>query len=89
MKPGDFPIGSPESRGAARALLTSRDELRNQIKDTFRLIVTAVGGTNESPRCNRRLGENGVLIEMVYWPDPAWSPEQLRSFVEQHPISRE
>lgn len=89
MKPGDFPIGSPESRVAARALLTSRDELRNRIRETHTVIVTAVGGTAEPPRCERRLSENGVLMEFVYWPDPAWSREQIRSFVERHPISRE
>lgn len=88
LRPEEFPLGTPESRAAARALLTARDELRNRIQQTITVHIITVGGTDKPPRCERKLSETGLLTEFVYYSHPAWSDEQLRNFINGHPILR-
>ena len=86
LRPEDFPVGSPESRAAARALLSAKDEPRGRTT----VIISAVDGSyDELPCCTRSVGKEGFLVEIVDCPNPAWTKEQLRAYIERHPISRD
>ena len=70
----------------ARALLAAQDEPHGRTT----VIISAVDGSyDESPRCTRSLGKVGFLVEIVDCPNPAWTKEQLRAYIERHPISRD
>ena len=81
MKPGDFPIGSPESRAAARAMIESRD------KDVPRLqiindSVQISGQDNSLPH----VGDwypmtDGAFVRFVYIP-PGTDEETERRILD-------
>src|ERR1035438_358874 len=75
MKLGDFALGSPESRAAARAAL----ERRLASRERFTLILS----TDDDPDCKECALENGAKGQTEGWEDhqgPAASrPPTLRS----------
>src|SRR5579863_4313368 len=95
LHPEDFPLGSPASRAAARAALKQRAST----KEIITVLVTDVSREGASPeasanypppRCaSREQGKDGFLVNVVHDPDPAWSDEQLQSFIDRHPITRD
>ena len=94
-KPGDFPLGSPESRAAARALLNARQEQRGR----FRVLITPHIGRSDSgyaglkpEECLRKIWPNGTLFEMVHLTrltpgDEPWTEERIEQYISAHPIS--
>jgi hypothetical protein len=82
-RPGDFPVGSPESRAAARALL----EKIESDERIFRIIICSdharprVGGPGVP-------GPDGRIVEIVHLPH-SWNPEQWREFLDDEPPERQ
>ena len=67
MRPGDFPIGSPESRATARLQLTQRNANRKRLRFVSNVFRPGAdnsrvdfAGWQECP--------NGTLFQMVYVP---------------------
>lgn len=67
MRPGDFPIGSPESRAAARMQLAHRNDGRKRWRITWS--IPRPGEDNSRIRFSgwEEWGE-GTLCQMVYVP---------------------
>ena len=61
-RPGDYQLGSLESRVAARAMLETQGD-----QQRFRVNVSEVGKSFklEDARCSRSLWPNGTVFEMV------------------------
>jgi hypothetical protein len=82
-KPGDFPIGSLESRAAARAVLETGERVR--------LVISAIGQSLDMKRstCTRTVWDNGILCETVklHGSDDDLSGGQLEEFIRSHPIT--
>jgi hypothetical protein len=102
-KPGAFPLGSPQSRAAARALLTARAEIapteRLRIlvtpcigKVDFSIRSTGVEGGRFLRSCSvvRRLGPDGCLSELVHLNGSRHTitDEELEAFINSFPIER-
>jgi len=58
-RPEEFPLGSMESRAAARAVLEQRDKV------DLRLIVDICGPERDGPRSYRCRQEDGTIVEFV------------------------
>ena len=93
-KPGNFPIGSLESRAAARALLSAR-----QHRGRFRVLITPRIGRSDSSyaglkpeECSRKIWPDGTLFEMVHLTrltpgDEPWTEERIEQYISAHPIN--
>lgn len=87
-RPGDFLLGSPESRAAARMRLAEKLE---HPKKTFRVVVTAIGMPLDlaTSTCQRYFWPNDSLFELVHLSgcDSGLTATQLEEFISRHPIS--
>ena len=81
-KPGDFPIGSLESRAAARAALETGECLR--------MVVCHIGQALDTRKssCTRTIWPNGILFEMVelHGSSKDLSDGQLEAFIRSHSV---
>jgi hypothetical protein len=82
MKPGDFPIGSPESRAAARMQLAHRHDNRKRVQFVANVWFPHPheGGPKQDP-ARFHFGtwqecEDGSLFRMVYRPGGWLRPEE-------------
>ena len=84
-RPVDFPLGSPESRAAARLMLNTR--LKDPEK-RFRLIVRHLGPSDNTikPTCKRQWWPDGTLFEEVIFNGSDITDEELDDFVQGFPI---
>ena len=82
LRPGDFPVGSLQSRAAARAALQPRVAFLMLI-DGYELPLNL-----ETSTCERRLWPNNQICEIVILDGPATaiSQEELYKWIESHPI---
>ena len=82
MHPGDFPVGSLQSRVAARAALAP------QVIFTVIFDVPDLPLNLESSGCKRLLWPNGAICELVYLHGRSsdMSQEQLSAFIERYPV---
>jgi hypothetical protein len=84
FRPENFPIGSPESRAAARARLL-------QQRKRVRLILYALDGPLklESSTCERLIWPDGSLCEVVFLDGryTDLTSAELEAFIGQHPIT--
>ena|ERR1039458_4138225 len=82
LRPADFPVGSLQSRAAARALL--------QQQKRFKLILSIEGKplSLETSTCKRQIGLDGTLVEFVMLDgiDTDLTDAQLEAFIQQHSI---
>jgi hypothetical protein len=79
-RPGDFPLGSPESRAAARMLLKNQRDGRQRIE-----IVSNIArpGVDNAKPCMSPWSDFGdILMRMVYVPD-AMSEEETRKLLNR------
>lgn len=60
-KPGDFPIGSVESRAAMRAMI----EHKSESKHVVRVILERVGGSSDTPSSTERIEGADCVVELV------------------------
>jgi hypothetical protein len=87
FRPEDAPLGSVESRAAARAWL---------LQNRKRYQVIFAGYEDSSPlnlensTCDRQIWPNGSLFELIMLDGPAedLTEEQLQAFIDRHPIRR-
>jgi len=81
-RPGDFPLGSLQSRAAARAALPP------QVVYTVIINVPDEPLHLESSSCERLRWPNGEICELVYLDGRASdiSQEELYRFIERYPI---
>ena len=82
IRPGDFPIGSSQSRAAARAAMPAL------VAHTVIFDVPDLPLHLESSTCERFWWPNGAICEMVYLDGRASdiSQEELYAFIEGFPI---
>jgi hypothetical protein len=82
IRPGDFPIGSIQSRAAARAAMPAL------VAYTVICDCPDLPLHLEASTCERRRWPNGAICEMVYLDGRASdvSEEELYKWVEGHPI---
>jgi len=82
IRPGDFPVGSVESRAAARAAMPAL------VAHTVICDCPDLPLHLESSTCERFWWPNGTICEMVYLDGRASdiSEEELYKWVEGHPI---
>jgi hypothetical protein len=101
LRPSDFPLGSMESRAAARAMLSARSE---QPQEVLRLVVTGTwepipeknGAWRMPPldleksTCSRTLDSDGTLWEFVkiHGNRDQLTDEALAQWIERFPIER-
>jgi hypothetical protein len=90
LRPGDYALGSLQSRAAARLLLAKRQ--RNP-ENRIRLVVSAVGQSLNlaASSCTRRRGANGLLTEivMLHGTKADLSESEMGAFVERRPKCHE
>ena len=82
LRPADFPVGSLQSRAAARALLL-------QGQKRYELIFHTDEPLNlETSTCERRIWPDGTLFALVMLDgrDTDLTDEQLEAFIQQHPV---
>jgi hypothetical protein len=88
LRPEDAPLGSLESRAAARAwLLENRKRYQ---------MIFACNDANPTPlnlensTCDRRIWPDGSLFELVMLEGRIedLTEEQLQAFIDRHPIRR-
>ena len=87
VRPGDFPIGSPESRAAARALVQARTQ---SPKVGLRLILDTYDSLDlDKSTCRRALTGDGTVTEIVCLHGSAKdiSDAELQAFIARHPIA--
>lgn len=84
-KPSDHPVGSLESRAAARALLDATQK-------TYRLILSTIGEplNLQTSTCERQIWPDGSLFEFVSIDGSAkgLTDEQLDAFTSRFPIAK-
>jgi hypothetical protein len=87
LRPEDAPIGSLESRAAARAWLL-------QNRKRYQMVFAGYkddGPLNlENSTCDRQIWLDGSLFELIMLDGPAedLTEEQLQAFIDRHPIRR-
>jgi|ERR1019366_7707532 hypothetical protein len=83
LRPADFPIGSLQSRAAARALL-----LQHQKRAKLILSIEGKPLSLETSTCTRQIGLDGSLVEFVMLDgdDTDLTDAQLEAFIQQHPV---
>lgn len=85
-RPGEFALGSPQSRAAARLLLTART---NGARESMRVIIRPVVGQVDLAKCTctRRLNDD-ILVEIVDLDGSldTVTREDLDAFVDSFPI---
>ena len=76
MKPGDFPLGSPESRAAARMLAMSQQDTRKRVEIVTNVHMPCPGKgpdpdpwNDEEPHFGPWRDCGDVLMRFVYVPD--------------------
>jgi hypothetical protein len=88
VRPGDYTLGSLQSRAAARLLLTQR---RAEPGNRIRFVVSGVGQPLNLAvsTCTRRRGANGLLTEivMLHGTSADLTGPEMDAFVERWPIS--
>lgn len=88
-RPGDYELGSLESRAAARAML---DRRLTQQQKRFRVHVRAIGKSLklENTRCTRSMWPDGTVSEMMKFDGgdslTAAQREQLEQLIRRVPI---
>jgi hypothetical protein len=90
-RPGDFELGSVESRAAARALL--EEENSDDQRNRFRILVETMGrpATLQMPTCLRywiateRKTTKRVVMELIK-VDGIYSAEELEQWIRRIPI---
>lgn len=83
-KPGDYELGSLESRAAARAILDGRYP-RNRL----RVVVSEYRPLDlQQSRCTRQVWDNGTLFDFVELKGSAseLTALQLEQFIDRFPI---
>lgn len=87
LRPEDAPLGSLESRAAARAWLL-------QTQKRFQIIVYCNDETPtplnlETSTCDRQIWPDGSLFESIFLDGRVedLTEEQLEAFIDRHPIS--
>ncbi len=87
LRPGEFPLGSEQSRAAARFLLTARNEAPHE---TLRIVVGRTGPRSlENCDCIRTLCQDGTLLEVVGLHGGnlgGLSDEELDEWVARFPV---
>ena len=87
LRPGDYTLGSLQSRAAARLLLAKR---QTEPGNRIRLVVSGVGQPLNlaASTCTRRRGANGLLTEivMLHGTKADLSESEMDAFVERWPI---
>ena len=83
LRPADFPVGSLQSRAAARALL-----LQQQKRITLIFCVEGEPLNLERSTCERRIWPNGTLFDLVMLDgdDTDLTDAQLEAFIQKHPV---
>jgi hypothetical protein len=88
LRPEDAPLGSLESRAAARAWLL-------QTQKRFQIIVDCNDETPtpldlENSTCERQIWQDGSLFELIMLEGRLedLTEEQLEAFIDLHPIKR-
>jgi len=64
VKPGDYELGSPESRAAARAMLDSR--FANSSPKRARVRKFETGPSTRPPTCQRSRWPDGTICDIVF-----------------------
>ncbi len=84
--PADYPVGSLESRAAARARVDQFDRAQG----VFRIIFCGLGSPTEEPRIGRcpQPRPDGLVVEVVHVP-VGWTQEQWEQFLAQQPIEKQ
>jgi hypothetical protein len=82
-RPADFPVGSLQSRAAARALL-----LQQQKRVQLIFSVDGEPLNLETSTCERQVWPDGALFELVMLDgsDTDLTDAQLEAFIQQHPV---
>jgi hypothetical protein len=82
LGPADFPVGSLQSRAAARALLLQGQKRYELIFYTDKPLKL------ETSTCERRIWPDGTLFALVMLDgrDTDLTDAQLEAFIQQHPI---
>jgi hypothetical protein len=87
LRPGDYTLGSLQSRAAARLLLAKR---QTEPGNRIRLVVSAVAQSLNlaASTCTRRRGANGLLTEivMLHGTKADLTQSEMDAFVERWPI---
>jgi hypothetical protein len=86
IRPGDFLIGSLESRATARALAHARVR---STKVGLRVILESYDVLDlDKSTCRRTLSKDGTITEIVCLHGNAndLSDEQLKAFIAKHPL---
>ena len=85
VRPEDFPIGSLQSRAAARSML-----LQHQNRVRFVLFVHDQPLNLETSTCERQIWPDGTLFELLLLDGRRTdlTEAELESFIQQHPIGR-
>lgn len=100
-RPSDFPLGSVESRAAARAVLAAKSE---QPREVLRIVSSGswepIPGRDDAWRmpaldlgkstCSRWLNSHGILFEVakIYGDRDQLTDEALAQWIETFPIER-
>ena len=86
FRPEQFPLGSPQSRAAVRALL-----LQNQKRLQFFFFCPELPLNLEKSKCVRYTISDGTLIEVIQFDGNAdeLTDTELEEFILRHPINSE
>ena len=87
LRPEDAPLGSLESRAAARACLLQNQKRYQMI---FAGYDDGIPLDLENSTCDRQIWPDGSLFELIKLDGPAeaLTEEQLQAFIDRHPIKR-
>jgi len=88
LRPEDAPLGSLESRAAARAWLLENQKRFQTIFSCNDPNPTPLNLENSS--CDRQILQDGSLFEIIYLDGRLedLTEEQLQAFIDRHPIKR-
>lgn len=81
LRPGSFPLGSPESRAAARTMLAAKEAEAPALHVVVNLIASGSG-------TYRRHYPGGILIEIEEGLDNASADEQRLTAIDSPPTER-
>jgi hypothetical protein len=88
LRPEDAPLGSLESRAAARAWLL---ENRKRYQMIFAGYEDGSPLNLENSTCDRQIWPDGSLFELVMLDGPVeqLTEEELEAFIDRYPIKRD
>ena len=89
LRPEDAPLGSLESRAAARAWLLQNRKRYQMIFAGNDEIPEPINWENSS--CDRQIWPDGSLFELVMLDGPVeqLTEEELEAFIDRYPIKRD